>query len=271
MATDSIPQPDPTQAALNYAREIAQMELANIDRIHARTVKTIGWVMTAATILFLVIGWIGFLNLKAMAVSAAETQMQAEVARQVRTQLTEQGITKIVKEQVRSFSADEIHVALKNEIESGPLHQEILDTAGRQSQQLLTRSIGDRHLSHSDAMNLEHAIRANPELRTKRIEFLCAPNNAEAYRYKEQIKKALHSGGITRDWDGDNSDQIADSGIRDGVVIFYSAESSPSLAEEFREVFKAASIEAQVVSTKAVQAEGDQPRIIIFIGTRRVQ
>jgi hypothetical protein len=235
--------PDVLKEALRYARDTAQVELDRIDKIHERTVKYISYYLLVVTGGLGLLGWIGFSNLKTLAVETAKTSESQEVARQVADKLKQADIKRIVNEQMEDFVSHELGADLEKAIKSGPLHKEILDAASIQSRQLVVESIGQRHLSPDSSRRLTDAINAETRLQNYPISVSGADFNPEAYRYSKEISKAI---SISKAKSVDPSYGSPAVEVPDGVVIYYDEKLDPVPAQRLLRCFEAAGIKSRV-------------------------
>lgn len=158
------PPVNPLEGALKFAQALADREIAAIDRLHQRTIRYIGYGAGAFGLLLSFFAWVGYENLKQAAVRVATDEVQQEVVRQVRAQLTTKGLTDVVHGETDAFVKGELRNQLHGEITTGPLHQEILSIASTQSKQFIYSQLAPRHLTDAQAVKLEAAIAQSPDL-----------------------------------------------------------------------------------------------------------
>jgi hypothetical protein len=189
--------------------------------------RYIGYFLAAVFVVGSVLTYVGFRSLQDLAIGTAKDAMKQETSKEVDRILTQNEITKNVKEQVKDqvkeVTVQEARVQLKEEIEKGPLHREILDTAAKQSQEMITQNVGERYISAADQQKIADAIKAQSLLSATSVKIVIgfAPNSEEAYGYSEMIRKAINDarGVLTRQ----RSAPFARSevALEYGVVISY--------------------------------------------------
>jgi hypothetical protein len=266
-------QPNPPggqnlQDALAFAQALADREIASIERIHGRTLRYIGFVLTAFVAGFGLLGYFGFKNLHDLTVGVASRQVKAEATKQVQQQLTKNGITEIVRQQTHEFAATELRSQIHAEISAGPLHQEIISTAAAQSQQLINKTIGQRHLTQLQAAKLKTAIKERPELAAYPFETIYMPMNPEAARYSREIFLALLDTAMVK---AKTSASAAAEGS-DGVEIFYDEKFGAKWAESLAEAFRAAGVSARLREAPfdEITEPGKKPTLIVYVGPRSI-
>jgi hypothetical protein len=219
--------------ALRFSQALADHELAAIDRIHARTVRYIGFVVAVFVAGFGLLGYFGYKNLHDLAVGVATRQVRAETAQQVQLQLTKEGITEIVQGQIHEFAERELHDQIRTEITKGRLHQEIVSTATGQSKQLIASMFAQRHFTIAQATRLKVAIADHTDLIGYPVTTRPMLANLEATRYEEEIAAALTQ---TKLGIG-NKDAYADAPASEGVVIYHEEKFGERYADSLAKAF----------------------------------
>jgi hypothetical protein len=265
-------KPDSTMQALELAQRLAKNEIDSIERLHKRTLTYISWVLGIGTVFLALLGIVGFSNLKGMAVAVAERNLKKEVTLQVQQKLKKEDINAIVKEETASFAANELTAAVRHQIESGPLHQEILAQASAQSRELIAKSFGQRHLSEADDKLLVSAINREPLLRDRPVFIYSSEFNTEPYRYQKEVRTAIAKSHI-KALRGEDADGIWRVEVEDGVVVLYEESQNPDIAEALNRALKAAHIDSRIEPVKFEPFNRDAKRepsylIELFIGPR---
>lgn len=109
------------QDALTFAQSIAREEIAIIERLHYRTLKYIAWIGGVVLAIGGILTFIGYANLKSLAVATAKAQMRQEVTDQVREKLKKEDIEKIVREQVQDYSTSGVKNTIHKELSTPPI------------------------------------------------------------------------------------------------------------------------------------------------------
>jgi hypothetical protein len=145
MPDDSDPSGDrfTVKDALDFAEKLATFELQRIDRMHVRFLWFIGIAVTVVLSFLTILGIIGYNNLRSLATEAAAAQLHEEVKKQIDTKLTGQNLPAIVHEEVRSYSAKDLRQQVSQEINEGPLHDQILDVGKREAAALATKKVAE--------------------------------------------------------------------------------------------------------------------------------
>jgi hypothetical protein len=257
---------NPLEDALKFAEALADREIAAIDRLHQRAVKYIGYVAGAFGLLLSFFAWLGYKNLQETAIVVATKEVQDEVVRQVRTQLTTKGLTDVVHGETDAFVKGELRNQLHAEITTGPLHQEILSTASTQSRQLINSELAPRHFTDAQAVKLEAAIARSPDLIDYPVTARPQGFDLEAERYCGEIGRALLVSKVKR---GDA--MIEPQGEpTEGVVIYFDDRFDRKYADSLAQAFKSAGVNTttQGTSFTALNPPGGKPTLLVFVGPK---
>lgn len=110
---------DLVQKALIFARDIARDEIRSIDRLHKRTLFALGIQVAAFGLLFSFLGWIGYSNLKRVAVQQTTLVVKERLA----DELTKKNIDDSVKDVLREHATDQITHAINDHVASAIAEQ----------------------------------------------------------------------------------------------------------------------------------------------------
>lgn len=256
----------PLEDALKFAEALADREIAAIDRLHQRTLKYIGYGAGAIGLLLSFFAWVGYQNLKETAILVATKEVQDEVVRQVRTQLTTKGLTDVVHGETDAFVKGELRSQLHAEITTGPLHQEILSIASTQSKQFIQSQLAPRHFTDAQAVKLEAAIAQSPDLIGYPVIARPQGFDLEAERYCGEIGRALLLSKVKR---GDDS-TYPQGEPSEGVVIYFDERFDRKYADSLAQAFRSAGVNTTIQGTSftAITPSGGKPTLLVFVGPK---
>jgi hypothetical protein len=254
--------------ALTFARQIAQQELTQIDRIHQRTVNYILAVLGAFLAGGGILGWIGFQNLKNAAINTATEQMQEETVKQVRGKLTTENINGIVSTQITSFVNNQLTAQVNKQIAAGPLHDQILTTAREQSQREVGNALAPRTLSKQQSESLTRSIKQDKDLQNRLFFSSALTYDVESENYEQQIDTALKAAGLP--FGRRNNLTIPDQPFPYGVTIVYGQALGETIPKRLLAIFRDAGVTTTLFAGKELDAEGEtvKPFFTIWVGPR---
>ena len=262
------------QAALTFARSLAQDELSAIDRMHQRSVRYILAVISVLLIGGTIIGWIGFKNLKDNAISTARRQVQSETITQVREQLTREKVEGIVATQVEGFTRHQLTAEVNREINAGPLHDQILQNAREQSKSQLSLALAPRKLSQQQAGKLVQALKAEKEDYARLIFVTSLTYDVESQNYESQVTEAFRLGGFQF---GNRNNLTTPDVFSYGVTIVYDHdyfEHAKDLLTPKRllTLLQNAGVKATLFPGKEIDTEGEtvKPVFTIWVAPRDI-
>jgi hypothetical protein len=258
-------QKNDTTQALEFAQALADKEIDAIDRLHARTLKYLGIIATTFGLVAAAGGFIGYKNLKDVAVHTAQIQMRAEVSHQVEGVLKREDVTSIVTQAVQQNAHEEIvKIVAKEtkeqidrqlqakEAEIGKLVSErtiktvdgmrpfIESTTAAQVDKTLTERSAPRHLTKSEHDALIQSLSQYQSRGS--IEIRSYTDDPEQREYGRELVRAFESS----DWRAQfAASRDVDAEISDGLTLVYSPDNSNRLSPEAIEIidsFKAAKI-----------------------------
>ncbi len=258
---------DQTKEALDFAGQLADREIASIERIHNRTLVSFGYIGVFAATVLAIFSYIGYSNLKTAAIAAAQDQMKLEVTRQVKDQLTKENINQIVRDQIRDYSATSLTAEIHRDLTTPPLSTSIKQVADDKAEELIRKQFSPRHFSATQSKQLIDQLANMKELYDYPIGVNPAPLDDEAKHYANEIKESLsHTNMKWVDNVSFNSGQV------DGVGIYYQMSRSESYAIHLRDALEAAGVHATMVPSwivsPLVQSADAKVPLEIFIGTK---
>ena len=261
---------DHTKEALLLARQIAKDEIESIERLHKRTIAQLAIIAGSVTVLWAVIAYIGFDNLKSGAIAVAESKMRDEVTRQVQEKLTKENINQIVQDQIQSYTAQSLSAQIHREISGPPLSNEIRQAASDEARLLIRKQYSQRELTREQSKALIDKIATIKELAGYPVCVNPAAFNPEAIGYASSIEASLRRSALKI------VDEVGfDKPPIEGIGIYYQQGTSESIALLMQEALRAAGISSKLVpgnmqfSTQPVPP-GQSP-IEIFVGMRHTQ
>lgn len=98
--------------ALTFARNTAREEIDSIDRLHKRTLAALGIQLAAFGLLFSFLGWIGYSNLKRVAVQTTTDVVKERLA----DELTKKNIDLAVQQALDEHASDQIKRAVHDQV-----------------------------------------------------------------------------------------------------------------------------------------------------------
>jgi hypothetical protein len=255
--------------ALLFAQQLADREIASIERIHKRTLVSFGYigVFVAATIG--VFGYIGYSNLQDAAVATARSQMEKEVAAQVREKLTTEKINQIVQDQVRDLSSTILKAEIRKELESPPLSTSIQRKAGEEAQGIIQRQFSPRHFSAAQSKILIEQLTDMKDLSGYTVGVIPAAFNVEAINYASEIKESLSHSKVKV------IDQINfDKPPIEGVGIYYDERQPDTYARHLQDALRAAGVTSRLVPGTlqySTENSAQGAALEVFVGTKPMQ
>ena len=262
------------QAALTYARALAQDELSAIDRMHQRSVRYILAVISVLLIGGTIIGWIGFKNLKDTAIGTARRQVQSETTTQVREQLTREKLEEIVANQVAGFTRHQLTAEVNREINIGPLHNQIIQNAREQSQRQLSLALAPRKLSQQQADRLARALKAEKGEYARLVFITGLTYDVESQNYESQITEAFKAGNFML---GYRNNLTTPDVFSYGVTIVYDRDYFERAREldapkRMLTLLQSAGVKAVLFPGKEIDTEGEtiKPVFTLWVAPREI-
>ena len=254
--------------AISFARQLAQDELNQIDRIHQRTVRYILAVVAVFLAGGTIVGWIGFKNLEDSALNTATKQLQDETSKQVQQKLTTEGLNNIVSTQVSQFVNQQLTAEVNKQIVAGPLHDQILNTAREQSQREISSALAPRRLTEQQAASLKRAFSQDKDLQGRLFFSNALTYDVESENYEEEIDAALKAAGAQFGYR--NNLSTPDHPFSYGVTIVYDDYLETEIPKRLLNIFEVAGIKTTLVAGKKLDSEGEtiKPVFTIWIGPR---
>lgn len=112
---------------LTFARTSAKDEIDSIERLYNRALKAFAIPLTGFLILFSAVGWIGYTNLKQLAVQTATNV----VKQRLEDELTKKNIDAVIQTALREHATEQINDSARAQIELA-----VADQVARQSPEL---------------------------------------------------------------------------------------------------------------------------------------
>jgi hypothetical protein len=203
---------DPVEKALAFARDTARDEIASIDRLHKRTLTALGVQVAAFGLLFSVLGWVGYSNLKRVAVQTATDEVKERLA----DELTKKNIDIAVQQALREHATDQITQAIQDQVAIA-ITKRLADEAPElraQTQSMTAKAVASLQpqieaFARQQAMDLivktYEPRRLDPAQRAALSAYaqkvapftvnVAVGGDPEAQHYEEQISQSLEAGG----------------------------------------------------------------------------
>ncbi|WP_446744327.1 hypothetical protein [Silvibacterium acidisoli] len=203
---------DSLQKSLEFARRVAKDEIDSIERLHNRALKALSIPLAGFVLLFSCVGWIGYLNLKHVAVQTATDVVKERLA----DELTQKNIDTAVQYAVREHAADQIANAVNKQVasaitkhltEQAPelrdetsamtakaisnLQPQIEAFAKQQALRLISEANEPRQLSLAQRQALIDYAKRTPHLSVN----VAVGGDSEAQHYAALISQSLEAGG----------------------------------------------------------------------------
>ena len=266
---DGLPPSDAIQIkeALQFAQGLADREIKNIERLHNRLVVWFGIIFGLAVGLVGLFSWIGYSNIQRAAISAARSELQDEVTKQVQEKLTKENINQIVKDQVRDLSSTTLNAAIHKELTSPPLSTSILATADNEAKRLIEEQSLPRSLTAAQSKILIDRIAETKDLDGLPISVNAIAIGAEPRDYADEIKKSVsHSKMKLVEFVSFN-----DAYPIEGVGIYYDKSQSDSLARQLQAALSAAGVSSRLVPSTGpsfASKEGPPTSLEVYVGLK---
>jgi hypothetical protein len=239
--------PDRIKEALLFARQLADHEIESIDKLHERTLKALGYVGAGVLLVSGFLGFIGYVNLKNAAISAAQAQMQTEVAKQVHEKLTQENVNQIVREQIKNYSESALSAEIHKELTTPPLSTSIREAADSEAQQLINRQQAPRRFTSPQSKAFVDALSAQSELFGYPVAVTSAYQIGEPANYASEIRQSLMRSKVKVI----ESAQFDAPPIEEGVGVYYpEGKSGERLALLLQASLQTAGVKAQLVPGK---------------------
>jgi hypothetical protein len=200
------------QRSLEFARATARDEIESIDRLHKRTLTALGIQLAAFGLLFSFVGWIGYSNLKRVAVQTATDVVKERLA----DELTQKNIDTAVQQALQEHATEQIADSVRAQV-SAAVAQEMAKQAPQlraltsamttkavasiqpqieafakaQAQGLISEIEKPRQLDASSRFALTKCAKVSGPLNFG----LAVGGDPEAQNYEAQISQALRAGG----------------------------------------------------------------------------
>lgn len=182
---------DQVKDALLLARQIASDEIESIDRLHKRTLASLAVIAGIVTAFWAIVAFIGFDNLKGAAIAVAESQMRDEVTRQVQEKLTKENINQIVREQIQSYTSQNLTNQIHKVLTEPPVSLSIKEAADREAQEMIHKQFSPRRFTSEQSRLLIEQVNGTKALDGLPIAVNSLTVNVEANNYAAQIKESL--------------------------------------------------------------------------------
>lgn len=266
--SDSPVCEDRVREALLFAQGLAREEIQSIERIHSRTLKSFAYIGILLAAGGALIGFIGFLNLRNMAISTAQSQMQAEVTKQVREKLTKENIESIVQDQVRAYSETKLQGAVQTALKQTAQSQMIRAAAADEARNQVKKQFAARRFTKEQSDAFVKAMTDQPDLDGYPVEVMASPFSLEAADYAGEIRSSV---ALTKVKMIDNFPGFQISAT-EGVAIYRDKASPESLAHSLQKAFIACGIDAKIIAAPSPPSNflptGEKIPLLIFVGVR---
>ncbi|MGD0627944.1 MAG: hypothetical protein ABR987_01250 [Terracidiphilus sp.] len=259
---------DRLKEALIFARELAQEEIQSIERIHGRTLQSFKYIGISVAAAGALIGFIGYVNLRNMAIRTAQNQMQAEVTKQVQEKLTKENIEGIVQDQVRNYSETKMQEAVHKALMVPAQSQMIRAAAADEARNQIKKQFAPRHFTKEQSDAFVKAVNDQPDLVGLPVEVMPSGFSIEASDYAKEISSsvALTKLKVVQNFPGFDASPI------EGVAIYRDTASPEIPARRLQQAFLACGIDAKIVAAPSPPPNqlpaGEKVPLLIFVGVR---
>lgn len=255
--------------ALDFAQRMAKQEIDSIERLHARTLKALSFIVTGFVLCLGFFGWIGYTNLRDVAVRTAQKRVETEVTRQVQEKLTKEHIDEIVKEQVSTYAKSEMEAAIKRNLQSEPLRSEIRNAAVSAAAAMVKSKFADRHLTDAKCEAFKKTVASYDDLNDYQVNVLHNALDPEAQNLEADILRCIPRTRLklSRGPSYDNNPQV------DGVGLYYYVDSPKEYVEHLQAAFASVGIETKLVPKGGLarpEMKEKQP-ISIWVGGNEIK
>jgi hypothetical protein len=183
------PDPDELEKKLNFARQIATEEIKNVERLHDKTIRSLTVLMAGFSLVFVLIGFVGFNNLRDFAVVTATNKMNETISRL----MEEKKVEGIVDGLIATVAKDSIDRQVAEKVRT--LGPEIQKAAVAEARRMVAEP---RHLTRAQK---DAITSASQPYRGRGFKVLVRAYSEvpEEKHYANEIMKALNDAGwITR-------------------------------------------------------------------------
>jgi hypothetical protein len=285
MATNP-PTPDETQKLLQFARDTAKDEIANIERLHDRALLALSIVLLFFVACVGILGWIGYANLRNLAVSVARKQMENTVSQEIANRMNQGAVDKTVKEVMEKRTEADLVATINQRVadeisKRGPaidrtvqadttnavnvMRPKIQEMASTEAKRLVAETFASRHISPQQVDRLKTAG-AKYGGRGFAVRIRAISDDPEEKQYAAEIDKALHNAGWLTSLDaptGGYGGGSIDVPFILGVFLAVEApQQPPKGTDELKEVLGQAGLIAPIV-------QGDQLNNVVPDAERR--
>jgi hypothetical protein len=203
---------DTLRQLLDFARETAKYEIDSIDRLHKRTLMALTIPLTAFGLFFTFVGWVGYSNLKRVAVQTASNV----VKQRLEDEITKKNIDAVVQRVLQEHATEQINDSVREQIKMAVADQvarkapelrnlsaamtakavtsiqpQIEEFAKQQAEALVAKINKPRLLDAASVLALTGYAKKNAPLSFT----IAVGGDPEAQNYEEQIAQALEAGG----------------------------------------------------------------------------
>jgi len=273
-------QEDLVQKALDFARNTARDEVDSIDRLHKRTLNALGIQLAAFGLLFSFLGWIGYANLKRVAVQSATDVVKERLA----DELTKRNIDIAVQQALREHATEQIAQAVRDQVAIAVAKQ-LADQAPElrsQTEAMTAKAVAGLQpqieaFAKQQALNLILKANEPRNLETAQREALSSyarkagsitvdvavGGDPEAQLYEEQISQSLEAGG----WKVQR-DALLGSRLdfpKYGLVVATTPElEKSSTVTELMSCLRAARLHPELFVSSKPGGWGPQPALVVL-------
>ena len=200
---------------LKFARETADGEIANIERLHHKTLRALTVIVGVFGFIFAFLGWLGYDHLRAAAVEVARTQMQETVSAKVANLMDKQHVDEAVKRVLEERAEADLVATINKHVgeemkKRGPdidrtvredatnavdvMKPQIKEVASAEAKVLVAQLLAQRHFSQKQADDLKIANKKYLG-QALRVSVRAYSEDPEARHYASEIKDALNNAG----------------------------------------------------------------------------
>lgn len=262
-------QSDNIKDALEFAGGMADREIERIKSLHEDTLKSLGILVAAVLLVFSLLGWIGYTNLRDAAVESAQKTVQAEVTRQVQEKLTKEHIDEIVKDQVSNYSKATMEAAIQKDLQTEPLASQIRNAASSTASNIVATKFQPRHITSDQCSAFVKAVDSYEDLNGFPVAVIPTAFNTEADAFSSEIEKCIKRTSLNLIAQG----PTVQAPNVDGVGLYRDEQGPTEPAEHLQSAFAAIGIKTKIVAGHPFSPveKGEKFPINIWVGTKEIK
>jgi hypothetical protein len=244
------PNPDELEKKLAFAREIANEEIKNIERLHDRTIRALTVLMAGFSLVGILIGFIGFNNLRDFAVATATNKMNETIT----SLMDEKQVVPLVNGLIAENATEAINKQVSQEIKR--LGPEIQKAAVAEAKRMITEP---RHLSQGQRDAMTSASKTS---QGQKVNVRAYSEDPEEKHYASEIRDALEHAGWKAFLDSPSAGWGSPTILPNATGLFIAVRESqpqPATTLALQKALQAAELTVPILPAKSFRDYPDGP------------